>query len=171
MPLTREQKEQIVEELKQKIDKQKSITFINFKGLGVKDFTDLRKQLEEIGAEAKVAKKTLVNLAFEKSGIEMKDYQGQLALVFGYEDKLRPFKVIYEKSEETDLDIIGGYLDQEFIGKEEVERIAQLPSREELLGKFTRATAGPLSNLVNVLQGNIKGLVYALNAIQAEKRG
>jgi len=169
MSLTREQKEEIVQELEDKINRQESITFVNFKGLGVKKFTDLRKELKSEGAEVKVAKKTLARIAFENAGIDLKDYEGQLAFVFGYEDKVQPIKSVHNLEEDTGLEIMGGYFDEDFIEPEEVRKIAELPGRDELLGQFTRTISNPLSGLVNSLQGNIKGLVYTLKAIQAEK--
>jgi len=169
MPLSREQKEEVVQELEDKINRQKSMTFVDFQGLGVKRFTDLRKGLKKMGAEVKVAKKTLAQIAFENEGIDLKDYEGQLAFVFGYEDKIQPIKAVYELEEETDLEIVGGYFNDRFIETEEVRKIAQLPGRKELLGQFTRSISSPLSGLVNTLEGNIKGLVYTLKAIQAEK--
>jgi len=169
MALTREQKEEVVQELEDKINRQKSMTFVNFKGLGVRKFTDLRKELKEKGAEVKVTKKTLADIAFEKAGLDFKDYEGQLALVFGYEDKVRSIKAVHNLEEETELEIVGGYFNESFIEPNEVRKIAQLPSRDELLGKLTQSISSPLSGLVNSLQGNIKGLVYTLKAIQAEK--
>ncbi|MEF8847047.1 MAG: 50S ribosomal protein L10 [Candidatus Paceibacterota bacterium] len=169
MPLTREQKEKVVQELEDKINRQKAMTFVNFQGLGVKKFTELRKELKKMGAEVKVTKKTLANIAFENAGLELKDYEGQFALVFGYEDKVQSIKAVHNIEEETELEIVGGYFNDRFIDPAEVRKIAQLPGRDELLGKLTQSISSPLSGLVNTLQGNIKGLVYTLKAIQAEK--
>lgn len=171
MPLTREQKEEIVEELKDKIDRHQSITFVNFEGLGVKDFTELRKRLKEVGGEVKVVKKTLAEIAFDKAEIDLRDYEGQVALVFGFEDKVRSVKAAHEMERETEMELVGGYFDDRFVEREEMRKIAELPGRKELLEQLTRAVADPISGLVTTLQGNIKGLVYTLKAIQAEKNG
>lgn len=169
--LTREQKEKVVEELVDKIGRQKSIAFIDFEGLKVRDFSALRKSLEKVGGEAKVAKKTLINLAFEKAGFDLKDFEGQLGLIFGFEDKIKHLKKVYEMSEENEnIEILGGFSEGEFLGKDKVVRLAQLPSKKQLQAQFVRQLNSPMTSLVNVLQANIKGLIYTLNAIKAKQQ-
>ena len=85
MPLTKEQKRKIIEDLKEKIAKQKAIIFVDFSGLKVKDFSDLRKRLSKINSELKVAKKTLLALVFKEKGlkIDIEKLKGEIALIFG----------------------------------------------------------------------------------------
>jgi len=179
MPLTKEQKQKIVEDLTEKIARQKAMIFVDFTGLKVKDLSNLRKKLKAVNSELKVAKKTLLGLVFKKSGLEIeaKKIKGEIALIFGYNDGLSLAKMIYQFAEANpNLKILGGFIESqkskvksqkyEFLGAEQIIELAKLPTKEELLVNLVRSIFAPVSNLVNVLQGNIKGLIYALSAIK-----
>ena len=169
MALTREQKQKIIEDLKEKIAKQKAMILVDFTGLKVKDLSNLRKKLKAADNELKIAKKTLLLLALKEKKLEMaaEELKGEIAIVFGYKDELSPAKIVYQFSQENpNLKILGGFLENKFREAEEIIALAQLPSREELLAKLVGSISAPISNFVNVLQGNIKGLIYALTAIK-----
>ncbi len=174
MALTREQKEKIVAELKEKIGKQKTMFFVEISGLKVNEMSELRKKLKEEDAELQVVKKTLMEIALEKAEIEdvePRELKGELAIVFGYKDLVSPAKVIYEFAEENDdLEILGGYFEEEVREKEKVVQFAKLPSRDELLSRLVGSINAPVSNFVNVLQGNIRSFVYALDQIKVNKQ-
>ncbi len=165
MAFTRAEKQNILEELEKKIEKQKTIIFVDFTGLKVKDFSNLRKKIKAVGDELKVVKKTLMEIAFKKAKIEAdpKKMPGEIALVFGYKDGMGPAKTIYQFSKENEhLKILGGFFEDKFRTAEDIIVLAQLPSREELLAKLLGTISAPVSNFVRVLQGNIKGLITVL---------
>ena len=167
--LTRIQKQKIIEDLKEKIAKQKVMVFVDFTGLKVKDLSNLRKKLKRVGDEIKIAKKTLLGIALKNAGIkiETKKLKGEIALIFGYKDEISPAKIVYQFSQERpNLKILGGIIENKFTEAEQVITLAQLPTKEELLAKLVSSISAPISNFVNVLQGNIKGLIYALSAIK-----
>ncbi len=169
MALTREKKQKIIENLKEKIKNQKVIVFTNFKGLKVKDFFGLREELKKIDSEIVVAKKTLVKIAFKENNIEVdeKDLGRELALVFGYKDEISPIKISYKFScQNENFELLGGIFEREFIGKEQIIELAKLPSKEELLAKLVGGIRAPIFNFVQVLQGNIKGLLYVLTRVK-----
>ncbi len=169
MPLTKAQKQKILENLTEKIAKQKAMVFVDFTGLKVKDFSNLRKKIKVAGSEIKITKKTLLGLAFKKSGlaIEPKKLKGEIALVFGYKDEVSPAKIVYQFSQgNKNLKILGSFIEsQKLLDIEQTIELAKLPSKEELLARLVGSIASPISGFVNVLQGNIKGLIYALSAI------
>ena len=72
MALTKEQKKEILQDLKEKLAKQKAIVFVDFQGLEARDLFDLRKKLQENNCQLKIAKKTLVNLAIRRKGNKFK---------------------------------------------------------------------------------------------------
>lgn len=165
MPLNKEQKKKIIEELEEKIDKQKIVIFADFTGIKVKDLTDLRKKLRKADSELRVAKKTLTKIAFEKKGLEIdtKKLQGEIALIFGYKEQILPAKTVYQFAlANTNLKISGGFLENKYREAEYIIELAKLPSREELLAKLVGSISSPISGLINVLQGNIKGLINIL---------
>ncbi len=170
--LTKVQKQKIVEELKEKIDKQKVIVFFDFTGLKVKDLSNLRKKLKKENSELKVAKKTLMAIAFKKLNESIagniKKLTGEIALVFGYQDIITPAKMLWQFSRDfPNLKILGGFVENNFKTATEIIALAQLPSKEELLAKLVGSIASPISGFINALQYNLKGLVYLLTKIKA----
>ena len=165
MALTKEQKKNIVEKLKKSIAEQKAIVFVAIEGLKTTEIFDLRKQLKEDNCLLIVAKKTLLSIAFKQSKIEFdaKKLEGEIALVFGYGDEIAPAKIAYQFSRKNkSLKILGGFFENEIKTPEEMIILAKIPSREELLAKIVGSIKAPISGFVNVLQGNIKGLITVL---------
>jgi large subunit ribosomal protein L10 len=172
MPLSKDQKKKALEALKEKFKKQKAMFFVDFAGFKVKDMSDLRKKIREVDGEFKAAKKTLMGLAFKDAKIEVdaKKMPGEIALVLGYKDEVAPAKLVWETSKKNqNLKIIGGFMANKLMTKEDVETLAQLPSKNELLAKAVGSIASPLSGFVRVLNGNINGLVQVLNQISKSK--
>ncbi len=170
MALTKTQKEKIVEELTEDLKKQKSLVFVSVSGLKVKDISGLRRKIKEVDGKLKVAKKTLIKIAFEKAKLKApEDLTGEVALVYGFENEFLPIKRIFDFSKEKEnLKILAGIFEGKIINKDEVIAIAELPGREELLSRLVRGIASPLSGLVSVLQGNLRSLVYVLSAIKGQ---
>jgi len=169
MALTKEQKKNIVEKLKQSIAQQKAVVFVAIDGLKTTKLFDLRKELKQDNCLLTVAKKTLLSIAFKQSKMEFdaKELEGELALVFGFGDEIMPAKIAYQFSKKNkNLKILGGFFENEIKTAEEMIILAKIPSREELLAKVVSSISSPISGFVNVLQGNIKGLVCVLSKIK-----
>ena len=170
--LTRIQKQKIIDDLKDKIARQKAMIFVGITGLKVKEISDLRKKLKATDSNLKVAKKTLIERAFKESKLEVfsKDkYKEEIALAFGFKDEISLAKIVYQFGLASgNLKILAGFLEGKFKEAEEIIALAQLPAKEELLAKLVWSIASPISGLVNVLHGNIKGLVYVLSRIKSE---
>ena len=165
MAKTKEQKKKIIEDLEEKINRQKTMILVDFTGLKVKDFFDLRKRLKSANSQMKVIKKTLLNLVLKDFNSDfsqkLETFKNQIAIIFGFEDEISPAKILYQFSlENPNLKILAGYFDKKFREKEEMITLAQLPSREELLAKLVGSISAPTSNFVNFLEANIKGLIY-----------
>jgi len=170
MALTKEKKRKILEQLKERIEKQKIMIFVDFTGLKSKDFFSLRKKLKEQGNEIKVAKKTLINLALKEKNLSVVDVKkmfGEIAVVFGLKDEISSSKIVYEFSRENkNLKILGGIFEKNFIGPEKIEELAKLPSKEELLAKLVGSISAPISNFISVLRAIPQNLVFVLSQIQ-----
>ena len=117
----------------------------------------LRKSLKEAGCNLKIAKKTLVRIAFGQSNISYwnkikSSIPGQLALVFGIEDEIAPARIAntFAKTQEN-LKILGGIFENRFIGRERVLELANIPPRNELLGRLVGSIYSPVSSFVRVL--------------------
>jgi large subunit ribosomal protein L10 len=174
MPKSKEQKKIILKELDDKIKRSKSIIFATFDGLGVKDNEELRRNLKKENGEYYVSKKTLLSLAFKNNklkDLDVNSFPGKIATIFSYEDEISPAKVIFNfnKDKEGKIEFVGGFLDAKFINKEEVINLASLPGKEELYAKMLSSMNSPVSGFVNVLSGNIRGLLNVLKAVADNK--
>lgn len=170
MALTRQQKKEIIDDLKDKISRQKTMVFVDFTGLEAKDLFGLRRKLKKSDSLFKVSKKNLLKVALKDSNPSLvekiEELVGELGIVFGFGDEILPSKITYNlASKNENLKILGGFFEGKFIEKEMVIELGQIPTREELLAKIVGSISAPVSNFVNVLKGNLKGLVCALNAI------
>lgn len=167
--LTRIQKEEIVEELTDKIKHQKSLIFTDFRGLKVGELQELRSQLREEDIEYKIVKKTLIKIALDKAKKEVNtgQFESSVALAFGYRDPIMPAKIISKFAKEHEnLKILGGLMDDKVLTVEDIKELAKIPSKGELLTKLIGSLKSPISGFVNVLQGNIRNLVVILEAIK-----
>ena len=168
------QKQEILRDLEKKIKKSKSVVFTRFNALGVKDNEELRQELRKGDSEYFVAKKTLLDIAFKNAKIENlkpREFEGKVAVVFGYEDEVAPAKTLadFKKNHEDNVDLIGGILENKFIDESKVNALAKMPSKNELYAKIVGSLNAPVSGFVNVLAGNLRGLVNVLNAIKDTK--
>jgi len=104
MPQTKEQKKKTLEELRDKVARQKAIVLLSITGIKVKDISELRKKLKAIGAELKVVKKTLANIIFKENKMEFdkKSFKTEVGFVFGFEDEVSPAKTAYQFSKENE---------------------------------------------------------------------
>jgi large subunit ribosomal protein L10 len=170
--LNKEQKIKIVDELADRFKRQKMALFGDFHGVPVAKSQDLRRQLKKADAELKVAKKTLLNLALKKAGIEFdtKKLEGELAVIWGFGDEVMPAKIAYKFSRlNAAFKLLGGILGGKILNADEAVSLARLPSKEELLTKLVWTLQSPIRGLANVLQGNIKNLVVILSKIKDNK--
>jgi large subunit ribosomal protein L10 len=168
--LTKKQKQELITELTDKIRTAKSVIFADYKGLKVFELKDLRRKLKESQGELKVAKKTLIDLALQKAGVSdavSKKMIGQVSLVFGDKDEVAPAKILYNFSKKNEgLKILGAILDGKFLGEAQAQALAKVPSRQQSLGRLVATINAPLQNLVSVLEGNLRSLVFVLSQIK-----
>ena len=172
MPKSREQKEQIVSDLAEKFGRMKSAVFTSVSGYTMDDANDLRTKGREQGIELTVAKKTLLVRALEQSGFTLPadGFEGSILTTIGYEDEVSPAKLMSEFSKERDdITVVGGVLEGSIVDAAAVKQLSTLPGKDELLAKVVGSLNAPVSGFVNVLAGNMRGLVYALSAIKEQK--
>lgn len=173
MPKTRQQKEKTVKELADGLKRAKSVVFTSFSGLSVADSRDLRNKLRNEQVEFEVSKKTLLKKALSGRELEISaidELKGNIGVAFGLADEVAPAKIIAAFNKAHDqLKIEGGILENKFLSREKIKELALLPSKLELLAKLVGTIKAPISGFVNVMAGNLRGLVNVLNAIKEKK--
>lgn len=165
-------KQQVVAEIKDAIENSKSISIVEYRGLNVTQVSELRKKYREAGVNYKVYKNTMVNLALKELGYE--DYEqyltGPNGFVFSNEDMVQGPKISVDFAKENEKFVIkAGIIDGEVIDAEGVKALAKLPTREVLIAQVLGGLNAPISGFANVLQGTIRSVVYALNAVKEKK--
>lgn len=164
---------EIVEEYTEKFKKAKGIYLTDYTGIDVKTIDDLRKKFRESNIEYKVLKNRLAKIAFNNIGVkEMDPYlQGVTSFVIGYDDPVIPAKIVNEFHKKTKkLNLKAAYLEGTVFGPEEAIKLADLPSRDALLGQFVGLLQAPMSKLVSTLQAPLQKMVGLLESLKEKKQ-
>lgn len=173
MATTRQEKEAQLKQLIADLTDARGVVFAQYRGLTVKAIDKIRKNLRKENVKYQVVKITLLKKALEQLGVSTENfaYTGPIAVAFSLEDETTPARIIKSLNKEhQQLTLDGGILEKKIIGKQMVMQLADLPSKEQLLGQLLSVIAGPTRGLVTVLSGNMRQLVYALNAIAEAKK-
>lgn len=157
-----QEKQALVEELAQKLSSSTAGVVVEYKGISVEDDTILRRKLRAAGVDYAVVKNTMLRRAAEKAGLEgLNDVlKGTTALAVSAEDPVAAAKILCEQAKaDENFKVKAGFLDGAVIDTARVSELATLPNKE-----------GLISMLLSVLNGPVRGLAVALNAI-VEKNG
>jgi len=166
------EKSQVVEDLVKELSSASMVVFTQFEGLTVEADTALRKQCRQASVSYRVIKNTLAARAFDH--LQMKGLEqvlkGTTALAVGFDDPIVVAKVIHEFTKgHNELKIKGGWMRDRSLSTTEVIQLAQLPSRQALLGQVVGVMRSPISRLVFILAGILRQMVMVTKAIQEKK--
>jgi large subunit ribosomal protein L10 len=171
--LDRRTKEQIVSELQEKLKKANLGVLTGFNAMNVEKMEALRNALRKNDAELKVVKNTLLGIASRDTGFSVlaDHFKYPIAVVLSYKDPVAPTKALMEFAKKNpELEIKIGVLDGKLLSKPELIALAELPSREVLLGKLVSVMAAVPTSLVTVLSAVPRSLVQVLNAYGEKKK-
>jgi len=174
MPKTRQQKEEIVVKLQEKLTKSKALVFADYKGLTMKQLSEIRSKLREQNAEFSITKNSLLDLALKDSRFKIQDSrsEGPIATLFAYDDEISPIKTLVKAFKDFAKGTVkAGFLGTEVLDEAKIIQLSTLPTKDELRGKIVGVLVAPLQGILSVLQGNLRNLVYALSQIQKVKGG
>ena len=161
-----------VERLKARLSGVKTAVLTEYRGLTVQQLSDLRRQLRPAAAEYKVVKNRLARLAVQGSPLDGlgPHLRGPMGLVISKQDPVSLAKALqtFVKANPL-LQIKLGYVDGRLLQPTEFRAMADLPSREVLLGQVVGALRAPLAGLVGTLDGMLRSLVSVLDQIRAKK--
>ncbi len=157
--------------LSEKIAKAKSIVFTDYRGLKHKQLEELRKHLKKTQGEFVVAKNRLFLRALGEEGQRIKDsLTDTTAILFSFADEVAPLAELMKFFKSAGMGKTkGGLLGKQVLDEKDVIRLAQLPTREVLLGKLAGQLNSPIQGLHYALSWNINKLVWALQSIKNKK--
>ncbi len=158
--------------IKELIQDAKCTVLVDYCGLTVAEDTILRRQMREAGVKYIVVKNTLLRIAAQECGIEglEQHLEKNTAIAVSPEDPVVVAKIISEFAKEHKaMEVKAGILDGQVIDTEAIKALAELPPREVLLAKMLGSMQAPITGLAMVLQGTIRKVVYALDAVRKEK--
>ncbi len=173
--MNKENKQQVVTELHDKLLRAKAIFLADFRGMDVGKATDLRNELRKASVEYKVVKNTLLDLASRDTDKEplSSHYVGPTAIALSYDDPVSAAKVLsrFAKEQQATFKLKAGILSGKLISVADIQALADLPSREVLLAKLLGTIQAPTANFVGVLAAVPGSFVRLLGAIKAQKEG
>jgi large subunit ribosomal protein L10 len=172
--MDRIKKETFVSELRERIDRAPVLYLTDFTGLDVKAMTELRSSLRNSGAEYVVVKNRLAKRVFAESE-ELPDISdslvGPTGFVFGYEDAAAAAKALSDFAKDHDKKPVFklGVMDNRVLQPEQVEKIAKLPPREQLLAELAGALEAPMAMLATALEAKLQETAGLLDALKEER--
>ena len=149
-----EQKQLIVNEIKEKLDKAASVVLVDARGLTVEQDTVLRKKFREAGVEYKVYKNTMINFAVQGTQYEglSKFLEGPSAVAFGPDETTAASIISQSAKDMKALEFKAGVIEGNLYDAEGMKAVADIPSREVLLSKLLGSFKSPLSAFARVVQ-------------------
>ena len=171
--MDRRTKEQIVSELQVKLKKANLGVLTSYSKMNVEKMEALRDVLRKSNAELKVVKNTLLDIAAKETAFSIlaDHFKWPIAVVLSYKDPVEPTKALIDFARKNpELEIKIGVLDGKILNKSDLTTLAELPSREVLLGKLVSVMAAVPTSLVTVLSGVPRNFVQVLNAYCDKKK-
>lgn len=176
MALTKDKKAEIVSDVSDLLKDSKLTVFAKYQGTSVKAMQELRRTSRESGTKVLVVKNRLVKKALENDDrfkdIDFGSLTGQLMYAFNSEDEVAPAQNLANFAKtQPQIEFVGGLTnDGRLLSADEIKDLSNLPSKDVLRAQLVGTIGAPLSGFVNVMAGNVRGLLNVLNA-RAESAG
>ena len=170
--MKRQEKQQLVTELSDKIKGAKALYYTDFTGLNVKRMTELRRQFRKAGVEYVVIKNTLALRAVNESGLVGERLKGPTGVVVS-KDPVIAAKLLtdFAKANDQRPAVKGGMLEGVSIDEAQVKTLASMPSREQMLADLGAGMMSPLAAFVGAMSGVTYMFAGALEALQKQREG
>src|SRR5688500_4486292 len=170
--MKRTDKEQLVRELKTQITGAKALYYTDFTGLNVKRMTELRRRLRKAGVGYVVIKNTLALRAVNESGLTGGTLKGPTGVVIAG-DPVTAAKVLADFAKENDQkpSVKGGRLEGVQIDQAQITRLANMPSREQMLADLGAGLQSPMAAFAGALNGLLYMFAGALDALKTQREG
>ncbi len=165
-------KQEKVKAINELMSKAKVAIVSDYKGLSVKEITELRRNLQQEKGDFTVMKNTLTKIAIKGTDFEkLEEFMvGSSAIAFGFEDQVSPAKVLTKFiKEKKKTSIKGAVLDGQVLTASQVKELSEMPSKDELYAKILGSINSPASGIVNTVSGVSRALVTAMDAVRKQK--
>lgn len=165
--LTKDQKKIQIDWITKQLQEKPLVVFATYRGLNISDMTALRRELKGQGVNFKVVKSSLLKLAMKSLALELSDQIASLPLgIASGLDEVMPAKLIAKfirtLANKDALQIVGGVMDQRLVDADAVNKLALLPSRDELYAKLIGALRSPAYRFINALSYPGRGLTMVI---------
>ena len=170
MALSKERKAEVVNQVSDLLSGSKMTVFARYAGTSVKSMQQLRSDARPNGTVVKVVKNRLFKQALQSSDkfkdIDISQFSGQLLYAFNSQDDVAPAQSLAAfAKQEPQIEFVGGLnADGQLLSAEDIKQLASLPSKDQLRAQLVGTIGAPLSGFVNVLSGNVRGVLNVLNA-------
>ncbi|MEA3362095.1 MAG: 50S ribosomal protein L10 [Thermodesulfobacteriota bacterium] len=170
--MDRTTKEQVVQDLTQRLVETQAAFLADYRGIDVEQATQLRRELTQAGVEYRVVKNNLLRLAAQDTPAE--ELQpfcvGPTAIALSGDDPVAPAKILSKFAKEIDaFELKAGVLSGKLLSVSEISALAELPGRDELLAMALSSMNAPITNFVGTMAAIPRSLVQVLNAIGENK--
>ena len=171
--MKRSEKEQIIAEVKEKIERAKGMYFADFTGITVEEVNELRREFRKANIDYQVVKNTLVRKALESvTGYDkiLDKLVMPTAIAFGYDDPIAPAKIIKKfrvKNEKLKVKVC--VVEMQVFEGTELDRLSQLPTRGEIIAGVLGSIQSPISGVVGAIAAVMRDLVSVIDAIEKKK--
>ncbi|MDA3844680.1 MAG: 50S ribosomal protein L10 [Candidatus Kapabacteria bacterium] len=167
--ISKQKKNETVEELVDKFKRAAGIHLIDFTGVTVADSMRIRREFLENDSVMRIAKNSLYKIAMKQAGVEHEIpdevMTGQTAIIFAFEDPIMPARIIKEQIQKFKKPIYkASVIDNQFFGEKQLNQVAALQNKQELLGSIAGSLTAPISGIV----GSINAVMRDLSSLIEE---
>jgi len=169
----RELKKEKIQYLKDRFNSASAGILSDYRGLTVKEVTELRRKLRKAGAELRVVKNTLADMASDGTDFSQikEHFSGPTAVTLCFSDPVASAKILLDFSKvNPKLQLKAGVFEGSSLGISEIKELANTPPREVLLARMMASFNAPASGMVNVLGGVLRGFINVISAISDKKK-
>ena len=170
--MNRSEKAAVIEAIKARAEKAPFTVLTDFKGMSVEELTNLRVSLRKAGGEYHVVKNTLARIALtDGTHAAIKDkFHDNCGVAFGYDDPVAVAKALSDFAKQSKLfELRCASLDGKALDAAQIDALAKLPGREQLLGQLLGTMNAVPTNFVSLFANLLRGLLYALKGIEEQK--
>jgi large subunit ribosomal protein L10 len=171
--MKREEKGEMIEQIKELVKNSSAMFLVDYRGVNVADINKLRSNFRKDGVTYKVFKNTLFKKALEQTGgYEKFNAQliGMIGIAFSGENFVAPAKIIKKYSDESKkFSFKGCYIDSTYYGAEQLDVIASMPTKEEIMAGIVGSIAAPASGIVGAINAVIRDLVSVIDEVGKKK--